>query len=169
MPAGDAERRPGHRDARPWYVAIRDRIAQGDVLEVGGADVAHGRESRHQGAFGMHHAADYRAVRREEVIIEVIAVDVARKVCVHVHQAGQHERSRQVDHLRAFGNSAFAFLHRNDALALDNDHRVLRDPAAGRIEQTARLDVTPLRGGRLLGSKGVEAGGQQQHCAQHRE
>ncbi len=127
--AGDAQPRPGNRQPRPRHLAGFDGIAQGHVAEITGTDVTRGGEPGHQGALGVDDTTDHGAMRRLEVVRKKVLLEVRDDVRVHVHQAGEHERIRQIDQDRASGDLRVAVTDGDDAFPLDSDDRVIRHTA----------------------------------------
>ena len=85
-----------------------DRVAQADVEEVAGADVADGREPGLDGAAGVDGRldgllGDLAAHGVDEPLV-VVGGPLVGQVGVGVDEAGAERRVAQVDHLRAVGD-----------------------------------------------------------------
>ena len=86
--AGDAESRAAGQNPGTGDVSSLDRVAEGDVAESGGADVAYRRESRLQGKAGIA-SSDQGLARNGDRQRFVAEVRVHRQVRVRVDESGQ--------------------------------------------------------------------------------
>jgi hypothetical protein len=137
----DADGVAGHAHARTRQLAVVDGVAQGDVAEAAGADVAHGGEAgfqRHPGRMrAVHGGADVGHAQR----LVAVLVRVAGQVGVGVDQARQHGGAGQVDDLGAGRHAdAGGGADRGDALAADEDGLVVEHLAGDDVDQLAGAD-----------------------------
>ena len=136
----------GREDPRPGSDARVDRVAQPDVDEVFGADVAHGGEAGFQRAPRVE-----RGVQRllggeahhagvEEVV--VVLLELHGEVRVRVDEARQDRGIAQVDEARA-GRHRGA--DRDDVIPAHDDDRVALELRAGRVEHARGLECDGFR------------------------
>jgi hypothetical protein len=134
MAAGGAERIGGRDDARPDQAVLVDRLHQGDVGIMIGADVADGGEARLEHVAGMargHHRLE-QVGELKRIVGAVIGARI--EMDVHVDQAGQQRVAGQIDPARVRRNQwpgAAAADDRDDAAVGDDDYWLV-DRAAGK-------------------------------------
>jgi hypothetical protein len=161
--AGRADRVGGRDDARTGHVALVDRLAQAHVVELGRADVANGGEAGLQGDLGV--AGLDHAPEGVAVLQAVVAADLgdAVEMDVHVDQARQQGRARQVDHLGPGRNRVARLAHRRDPAVGDHHLRIVDILAGGHVEQPRgahHLDLRRLRQRRGAGRRQESQSGQ---------
>jgi hypothetical protein len=163
--AGRAERQRRHRHARTWQRAFVDRVPERDVDEFGRTDVAHAREPGLERALRVGRRAHRRVDRAPAERVGVVVLALHRQVRVHVDQAGRQRAAAQIDGLGAGWNRQAAADLR-DALAFDEDHRIVGAAAGCRIDEMSGADGdAPRGGGRLLtgGRHGQQSNRQNQN------
>ncbi len=165
--AAGADRAAGGEDARPRDLARLDGTPERNRHVPLVAEVAHGREARHERALREH-----RGVVGPVRLALLEAVELARaavlggQVHVHVHETRHHGGLREVHDLVAGARRPEAALDPLDAVALDDDRHALAGCAAHAIDQAAGVDQR--RRGR--DARGQERGqGRKADCNAHRK
>ena len=141
MAAPRADRAARREDARPLDLARGNRAPERDRDVPLVAEVAHGREARHQRALGI----DDRIVGVVRLaILEVVelarAALFAGQVHVHVHEARQHGRAGQVHDFVAAAGSREAGVDGADVVAVHDDRDALARRVADAVDEAAGVD-----------------------------
>ncbi len=150
--AGRADGQTGHLQSRANDLAGIDGLAQGDVDEFDGADVAAGGETGHQGAAGVDMGRDGDVDGRLAEQPLVVVARLRGDVCVGVDQAGQDSGVTQVEDGGALRHGDVGF-DRLDAVPLDQDVLVRSDLASHHVHKATGADNSHFRG-ILLGQTG---------------
>ncbi len=133
MAAGLREKGDGDEHAR-----AREEAALDGQLERGGCatGVAHGGDASFEGGAGVGHAVEHRERGRRHQAAQQVVAPLAGKVNVAINQAGQHGLPAGFDHSGiARDRHAGAGAKRGDALALDDDGRVVYGIGASAVNQ----------------------------------
>ena len=167
VPAGDADGVTGRDDPGPFDVAAVDRMHQGNVGEVVGADIAHRGEARLDRALRILDAIERFVSRRQAHRKEVEpGSDLFGEVGMHVDEAGEERRVAEVD---AGGAGRGGTADLDDGVAADYDEPVGNYPArthiehAGGVDRSERRGLAPGRGGGEHGKRRGEGDGSERH------
>jgi hypothetical protein len=147
--------------------AFIDRVTQGDIDEVGGADYAHGSDAGFERDLGVMRGMESLLCREaQHGVVDAgspVVVVVVGDMHMRVDEAWQQCCVAEIDDARAGGNRCIR-ANRDDALALDDDETGLAHASALAVEQMRCLEHDDrgcaVRGGRWLCVDGGQRAGQ---------
>ena len=140
MAAGRADGVRGRDHARTDDHAVVDGVAQSDVDEVAGADIAHRGEARFERALRVQRGRVRLLDRKAQHLLVERLVEILLKLAVQVRmrvdEARQQRRVAEIDHLGVRRRRA---ADRHDLVAFDDDRSTLRELARLAVEQVRRF------------------------------
>ena len=131
----------------PGKVAVVDRPAQIDCEEGLRTNVAHAGESRHQRFVRIHHTVEAAVKWRLFHIPDgIVVIGTCFKMRVAIDQAGKDPVLREIHHRGSRRNRNIGGRSNlADPLAFYDEHDVVPQFVAGRIEQMSGLDIYDYR------------------------
>ena len=167
MPAPRADRPARGENSRALDLSLGHRAPERDRRVEAVAEVPHCRE-----------AGEQRALRVHDGVVGAVgfalldAVQLARaavlggQVHVHVHESGQHGRSRQVDDFVSVAGGCEAAVDRTDSIAVHHDGHALPRSGAHPVDELSRVYQ---RRGRSHSHRAEHGQGRQPDCKSHHD